>query len=90
MKCKNPNICPTCHQNMRALPHKGVNNKDCPQCGQGINWKAALKKAKPKKINRHNINFYAAMMFLLKTEPFSPLKSFCCALNRQVVVLFAA
>ena len=48
-KIKNPNICPTCRQDMRAFPHEGMNDKDCPQCGQGINWKAALKQAKLRK-----------------------------------------
>jgi len=43
-KKKNINICQTCHQDMRALPHKGMKDQDCPQCGQVINWKAALKK----------------------------------------------
>jgi len=31
--------CPTCHQNMVDPPHKGLNGKDCPQCGQGMNWR---------------------------------------------------
>ncbi len=37
-------LCPNCRQDMKAKPHKGLNDKDCPQCGQGINWKAVLKK----------------------------------------------
>ncbi len=44
----NQNICPTCRQDMRALPHKGVSDKDCPQCGQGISWKVAAKKEDKK------------------------------------------
>jgi len=31
--------CPTCRQDMRAKWHLGMNNKDCPQCGQGLQWR---------------------------------------------------
>jgi len=43
MKKKKPNpyLCPTCHQNMADPPHKGLNDKNCPQCGQGMNWRKA-------------------------------------------------
>jgi hypothetical protein len=33
--------CPTCKQDMSEPPHRGVNNKDCPQCGQGLSWRKA-------------------------------------------------
>ncbi len=47
-KIKNTNICQLCKQDMRALPHEDQNGKDCPQCGQGINWKAWQKRRRLK------------------------------------------
>ncbi len=41
-------ICPTCHQDMNDPPHKGINDRDCPQCGQGINWRKAIKRKEKK------------------------------------------
>jgi len=45
MKKKKPNpyLCPTCRQNMADPLHKGLNGKDCPQCGQDINWRKVSK-----------------------------------------------
>ena len=43
-------ICPTCHQDMADPPHPGLNGKDCPQCGQGVRWKQALKKRSRKEM----------------------------------------
>ncbi len=42
-------ICPTCKQDMAEPAHPGLNNKDCPQCGQGLSWRLALKKKTSKK-----------------------------------------
>ena len=42
---KNSFRCPTCRQDMREKPHPGLLGRDCPQCGQGIMWRFAAKKA---------------------------------------------
>ncbi len=49
-------ICPICKQNMYEPPHKGINNKDCPQCGQGINWKRAIKR-KDKEMRKRFVKW---------------------------------
>jgi predicted RNA-binding Zn-ribbon protein involved in translation (DUF1610 family) len=36
--------CPACHQDMRAKPHRGLKDKNCPQCGQGLHWRLAKEK----------------------------------------------
>jgi len=36
-------VCPTCRQDMTEPPHRGLNNKDCPQCGQGLKWRKVRK-----------------------------------------------
>ena len=36
-------ICPTCKQDMNDLPHEGLNDENCEQCGQGWSWKEAAK-----------------------------------------------
>jgi Zn-finger nucleic acid-binding protein len=41
-------ICPTCKQDMKSAPHEGLRGKDCPQCGQGISWRRAIKKRNRK------------------------------------------
>lgn len=38
------NICPQCKQDMRSKPHKGIKNKDCILCGQGLQWRKAAKQ----------------------------------------------
>lgn len=41
-------ICPTCRQDMKEPPHPGLRLKDCAQCGQGLSWRRAARKAKGK------------------------------------------
>lgn len=41
--------CPTCRQNMSEPPHAGLRERDCPQCGQGIMWRFALKVKRRKQ-----------------------------------------
>jgi len=36
---KNYYLCPQCKQDLRTLPHDGLDGKDCSQCGQGIQWR---------------------------------------------------
>lgn len=45
--------CPECKQDLRSAPHKGINDKDCSRCGQGLKWKKrmALDKKKKRSIN---------------------------------------
>lgn len=42
--------CPTCHQDLRAGPHDGLHGKDCPQCGQGLQWRLAAKMRANKRV----------------------------------------
>ena len=54
MKNKNKEkiICPTCRQDMKEMSfHDGFNNKDCPQCGQGVSWRKAKKRIKTWGVN---------------------------------------
>jgi predicted RNA-binding Zn-ribbon protein involved in translation (DUF1610 family) len=44
--------CPTCGQDMRAKPHDGAKNKNCPQCGQGLQWRKRAKLARKAIKNR--------------------------------------
>lgn len=46
---KSSYLCPTCKQDMRDKPHVGLDGKDCPQCGQGLQWKFARFKLISKK-----------------------------------------
>ena len=33
------NLCPTCRQDMQEMPKSGFMGRDCPQCGQGLQWR---------------------------------------------------
>lgn len=44
-----PILCPTCNQDLREPPHKGLLGRDCPQCGQGIMWRFASKVERANK-----------------------------------------
>ena len=44
-----PILCPTCNQDLREPPHKGLLGRDCPQCGQGIMWRFARKVERANK-----------------------------------------
>jgi len=41
-----PIICPTCKQDLREPPHDGLNNQDCPQCGQGRSQRKKVQTIK--------------------------------------------
>jgi DNA-directed RNA polymerase subunit RPC12/RpoP len=40
--------CPTCRQDMRERPHKGLNGESCVQCGQSLSWRK-VRKSKVSK-----------------------------------------
>jgi hypothetical protein len=40
---------------MRALPHDGLRGKNCPQCGQGLQWKKAIIESAKRSMVFENI-----------------------------------
>ena len=40
----NSHRCPTCRQDLREPPHRGVNGENCRQCGQGVSWRKAKQR----------------------------------------------
>ncbi len=43
-------ICSECKQDMRVQPHRGMHDKDCSLCGQGIQWRRRLAIERRKRV----------------------------------------